>query len=139
MRYLAYLVLLGLLMTGSMACDKGGEESEEGAASGEEGEEEGEEEEEAEEEEAAQIDPALVGHWAQGSGDIVTFNSSGRVHMGSSGCVGTYTAIEGNIQTRFDNAGPTCQGSRMSYTIDGESLTWITRWTRRDSDDDNSI
>ena len=80
-----------------------------------------------------------MGHWAQGSGDLVTFNSLGRVDMGSSGCVGTYTAIDGIIQTRFDNAGPTCQGSRLGYTIEGDTMNWITRWTRQDTEDDTSI
>ena len=145
MKRLFCLMFALLLSTGSWACNKGGEESDEESATespGEESTEEGEaavQEGEEEEEEAPEIDPALVGHWAQGSGDIVTFNSRGRAHMGSSGCVGTYTAIDGNIRTTFDNAGPNCQNSRMSYTIDGETLTWITNWTRRDAEDDLSI
>lgn len=144
MKQLTFLLFALLLTNGSLACSKGAGE-EEGGKEGtqEEGAEESGEEGEAEAEEedtpAPEIDTALVGHWAQGSGDIVTFNSRGRVHMGSSGCVGTYTAANGVIQTTFDNAGPNCQGSRLGYSIEGETMTWITRWTRQDSEDDTSI
>lgn len=125
--------IFALLLVGIMGCDSDGDEN------GEEGTESSEEGESAEEEAAAQIDAALVGHWAQSSGDIITFNSSGRVHMGSSECVGTYTAIDGMIRTDFDNAGPTCQGVRTSYSIEGDALSYLTNWTRVDAEDDNSI
>ena len=133
--------MFALLLAGTMACNKGSDESEEEGnteASATEGE--GEEEEAAEEEApAAQIDPALVGHWAQRSGDVLTFNSLGRVHMGSSGCVGNYTAIDGTLRTTFENAGPNCMGSQFAYTIEGETLNWLTTFTRADTIDDPTL
>jgi len=126
--------MFALLLASAVGCDKGGEENEEESSNESSGSEQ-----QAAEEEAAQIDPALVGHWAQSSGDVLTFNSSGRVHMGSSGCVGSYTAVDGMIQTTFDNAGSNCQGSRFSYSIEGDTLNWLTTFTRQDAEDDTSL